>query len=308
MKKTVAIGGAAVLMGACVLAADAPSRPADVQAINAPGQEAKTVRAGKPNEWIHVEHVAKSGNRITAEVRKGTSATLILIPGTWGSADFRTRLVEELNPDLTLVCVALAGQDDNWPPPGNPSIPEFSQDILCLADKMGLDHFFVGGNSLGGMIAIDMLRLCPERILGSIPIEGWTHWQASVSAFGGDTTSTLTAEQRKYIEQVRRKLLDRWDPALRSKYGAVWKKWNGWETLASTRVPVLEIWGDRGRARPSLEKLRIPDRDNIQVEWIAGASHSLLVEAPEQLAGLINRFVEANRKAVPSALETGVKK
>jgi len=275
MRKAVPVEVAVALMSACVLAADAPANPAVyVQVGNGLSPENKTDHVGKPNEWIHVEHVAKSGNRITAEVRKGTSANLILIPGTWGNADFRSRLVESLNPDLTLVCVALAGQDDNWPPPGDPSIPQFSQDVLCLADNLELENFFVGGNSLGGMISVDMLRLCPERILGAIPIEGWTHWQASISAFGGDTTSTLTAEQRNYIEQVRRKLLGRWEPALRDKYGAMWKKWNGWETLATTQVPVLEIWGDRRRPRPSREKLLIPDKDNIRVEWIAAGSLS----------------------------------
>jgi pimeloyl-ACP methyl ester carboxylesterase len=282
--------------------------PAAMQAADAPKQKARIPpdHGGKADEWIHVEHEAKSGNRITAEVRKGTCATLILIPGTWGNAKFRTRLVDALNPDFTLVCVALAGQDDNWPPPSDPSIPQFSQDVLCLADELGLKTFFVGGNSLGGMISIDMLRLCPDRILGAIPIEGWTSWQASVSAFGGDTTSTLTAEQHNYIGQVRRELLDRWEPTLRDKYGAMWKKWDGWETLATTQVPVLEVWGDRKRPRPSREKLRIPDRDNIRVEWIAGASHSLLIEAPERLAELINRFVVAHREIAHPARETSV--
>ncbi len=242
-----------------------------------------------------IEHAAPSGNRVQASVRQGTGSCLVLVPGTWGSAQTRGQFIENLDPDLRLVCVALAGQDDNWPPPEHPSIPQFSEDLVSFADKLGLKKFFVGGNSLGGMIAIDMLRLCPSRLLGAIPIEGWTHWEVLENAFQGDTSNTLNENQRQFLKEVRSKLLDRWDPQQSAEYGTMWKRWDGWETLASTLIPVLEIWGDRGRARPSREQLRIPERENIQLEWIPGASHNLLIEAPERLAELINRFVQVSR-------------
>ena len=254
--------------------------------------------------WTPFEHVAASGNRVQADVREGTGPNLVLIPGTWGNAQERTRLLEKLDLDLALVCIALAGQDDNWPPPRRPSIPQFSQDVLSLVDKLGLAQFFVAGNSLGGMIAIDMLRLCPRRILGAISIEGWTHWGVAQNAFQGDTSSTLTEAQQLWRKQMRDRLLNRWEPELRAEYGTVWKRWDGWETLETTQLPVLEIWGDRGRARPSREQLRVPDRENIHLEWISGVSHNLLIEAPERLATLMNRFVQTSRGSTSSAVDT----
>jgi pimeloyl-ACP methyl ester carboxylesterase len=163
--------------------------------------------------------------------------------------------------------------------------------VLSLADTLGLERFFVGGNSLGGMIAIDMLRLAPNRISGAISIEGWTHWTVSQDAFDSDTSSTLNDRQRAFLEQVRHSLLDRWDPELRAEYGTMWKHWDGWDTLATTSIPVLEIWGDRGRPRPSRDRMRIPDRENIELAWIPGASHHLLTEAPDRLAEFINGFM-----------------
>lgn len=254
-------------------------------------------------QWTHIEHVAPSGNRVQADVREGTGPYLFLIPGTWGNAQTRTRLIEKLDLDLALACIALAGQDDNWPPPRRPSIPQFSQDVLSLADKLGLAQFFVAGNSLGGMIAIDMLQLCPERILGAISIEGWTHWEVARSAFQGDKSSTLTEAQQHFLKQLRGRLLNRWDPELRAEYGTMWRRWDGWDTLETTRSPVLEIWGDRGRARPSREQMRIPDRENIHLEWIPEASHSLLIEAPERLATLINQFVQTSRRSTSAAAD-----
>ena len=244
-------------------------------------------------QWRNVEFRGPSGNRVQVNVRQGSGPCLVLVPGTWGNAQTRSRLVGKLDLNLKLVCVALAGQDDNWPPPRRPSIPQFSEDLASLADKLNLERFFVGGNSLGGMISIDMLRLCPDRLLGAIPIEGWTHWEVVQNAFSGDISSTLNETQQHYLMQVRAKLLDRWEPELRAEYGTMWKRWDGLKTLEATQSPVLEIFGDRGRARPSREQLRIPDRENIQLEWIAGASHNLLVEAPDRVAELMNGFMKA---------------
>ena len=64
--------------------------------------------------------------------------------------------------------------------------------------------------------------------------------------------------------------------------------------LAATRVPVLTIWGDRGHARPTRATMQIPERANIEMEWIPNCSHSLHVEAPQRLAELINGFVRSN--------------
>jgi 3-oxoadipate enol-lactonase len=247
--------------------------------------------------------VASSGNRIQAEVRKGAGPGLVLIPGTWGNAQTRTPLVERLDRERLLVCVALAGQDDNWPPPQHPSIPQFSEDVLDLADNLGLPQFFVGGHSLGGMIAIDMLRLCPERILGAISIEGWTHWGVSKDAFQGETSNTLDNGQQRFLQQVRNRLLDRWQPQLRKAYGTMWTKWNGQDTLDTTPIPVLEIWGDRGRPQPAREQMRIPERQNIRLEWITGVSHNLLIEAPQRLAELMNDFTRAISGSASSAAD-----
>ncbi|HCE43249.1 MAG TPA: hypothetical protein DET40_06855 [Lentisphaeria bacterium] len=247
-------------------------------------------------QWSYECVTAPSGNCIQAEVRNGSGPTFILIPETWGNALTRDRLIEALDPDMNLVCVALAGQDENWPPPQRPSIPQFSEDILSLTEKLRLGQFFVGGHSLGGMIAIDLMRFGPERILGVVSIEGWTNWTVKSEAFKGDTSSTLDNSQMELLQQIRHKLLDRWDPQHRAEYGMMWTKWDGWEILSASDIPVLEIWGDRGHPSPSRELMRIPDRKNIIVEWIPKASHNLLVEAPERLAQLINGFISEKSK------------
>ncbi len=242
------------------------------------------------NAWHETALETMDGCRITAAIREGCGPTLVLIPGTWGNVHTRGPLIERLNPNLQLICVSLSGQDDNWPPPPYPSIHLFSAHVIALADHLGLDRFYTAGNSLGGMVSLDLLRYGPERILGAISIEGWTHWTVQANAFANDTDSTLTDAQRRFLADVRHLLLDRWDAALRARYCAIWREWDGWEILHATPIPVLEIWGDRGRTRPSHEVMRIPDRPNIELAWIPNASHNLLIEAPDRLAELLNNF------------------
>jgi pimeloyl-ACP methyl ester carboxylesterase len=249
------------------------------------------------NGWQETAIETPDGCRITATIREGTGPALVLIPETWGNADTRGPMLERLDTNLKLICVSLAGQDDNWPPPDQPSIPRFSAHVMALADQIGLGRFFVAGHSLGGMVSLDLLRYGPARILGAISIEGWTHWTVKSRAFADNTDSTLTDAQRRFLDDVRHRLLDRWDPALRARYCAVWREWDGWDILNATPIPVLEIWGDRGRSRPSLACMRIPARPNIDLAWMPDASHNLLVEAPDRLAGLLNYFIE--KHAIP---------
>lgn len=231
------------------------------------------------------------GTRVTARVRAGKGPNLILVPGTWGNMDTRGPLMERLDPELNIVNVALPGQDDNWPPPKDPSIPAFTADVLRLADHLGLERFFIGGNSLGGMISIDMIRLAEQRLLGVITLEGWTHWSALYDAFGDNTEVTLNPQQSAFLQEVRRKLLDRWDPGMRSRYATMWREWDGSETLQNCTVPLLSIWGDRGKPRPARDKLKVPVKPNIEFLWVANASHNLLVEAPEIVADAMNAFI-----------------
>jgi pimeloyl-ACP methyl ester carboxylesterase len=239
----------------------------------------------------YVELDRGDGTRITARIRPGQSAPLVLVPGTWGNMRTRGAFVAALDPALTIVNVALPGQDDNWPPPANPSIEQFARDVLRLADHLAFDRFFIGGHSLGGMISIEMIRIAAERLLGVISLEGWTHWTALYDAFGDATNSTLTPEQEALIAAERKLLLDRWDPALRARYGTIWREWDGSETLDNATLPILSVWGDRGKPRPPRATLKIPTHGNIELVWIPGVSHNLLVEAPETVAEAVNGFV-----------------
>jgi hypothetical protein len=157
------------------------------------------------------------------------------------------------------------------------------------------------------MLAIEIAGRRPDEVAGAIAMEGWTHYKVSSEAFGGDTASTMTPAQQQTANEQRERGRGKFTAAGIAAFGAVWRQWDGMRILESTAVPVLELWGDRGRPRPSLETMRIPARDNIELRWIAGASHPLLIQAPDEVAAQTKRFVEANEArhmfAVPGAAD-----
>lgn len=247
---------------------------------------------------LHSETVPlPDGGQLAYHVRDGVGSVLVLIPGSWGDQHVYDQTLRHLDKSLKVVIVEMRGHGGSWPPTLSGSMELFAEDVLRVTDSLQLKRFFVGGHSIGGMIAIELAGRRPEAVSGAISIEGWTHFQVQREAFGHITRTTRTAEQEAVRLAARARVLDRLSDEQRAAFASVWRRWDGLPILQTTPVPVLELWGDRGHAAPSRAVMRIPDRSHIQLEWIHGASHSLLIERPQEVAQKINRFLQkVNRR------------
>lgn len=231
------------------------------------------------------------GARISYYIREGSGPNVVLIPGSWGDHRVFDRMVAALRPDLRLVIVELRGHGASQPAAAAPTMRSLAEDVLAVTDALELRRFYVGGHSIGGMLTVELAGLRPEQVAGAIAMEGWTHHRVSTEAFGGDTAAALTAEQQRVNNENRQRVLSQLTEAERAAFAAVWKQWDGLPVLESTHVPVLEMWGDRGRPRPSRTLMRIPERENIELVWMPGSSHSILVQCPEDAAKATNAFI-----------------
>ena len=239
------------------------------------------------------EHVIEvSGATIAYHVRDGRSPPLVLIPGSFNAAGALKDIVDHLDPALHVVVVDLRGHGGSWPPPVDGSIESFAQDVLHVVDSLSLRACFIGGHSIGGMIALEIARVRPEALHGVISIEGWTNHHAQRDAFHDDTMSTLSDVQLAEREALRQEVLHRWTDRQRHEFASIWRTWDGFDVLQQTDLPILELYGDRGRAPATHEQLHIPRRDNIELRWLAGASHSLPLECPREVARLIADFMQ----------------
>ncbi len=235
--------------------------------------------------------------RLSYVVRPGDGPMLLLIPGSFSDVSQWEMIVPRLGKDLNLILTEVQGHGKSWPPPVNGSIEELAEDVMIVADNEKLDRFYVGGHSIGGMIAKEVGRRWPERIKGVISIEGWTHWRVSREAFNADMYSTLTPEEEKKRLEARERGAGHWSDEQRKSFGTIWRKWEkGLDFLQNTPLPVLELYGDRNRKPASREQLYLPDRQNIRLVWIKNASHKLPLEEPEKVAISINEFITTIEK------------
>ena len=222
--------------------------------------------------------------------RRRPGPALILMPGSFNDAFEWEDVVARLDEDLALVVVELRGHGGSWPPPRNGSIGQFASDVLMVADKLWLKRFHVGGHSIGGMVALEVARVRAEGVLGGISIEGWTNHRAPREAFADSANAPPLPAIGVRIAGIRARVTARWSAEEIEAFGKIWRAWDGYEFLCSTDVPILEVYGDRGMEKPPLAALYIPDRPNITVRWIEGASHNLPLERPVEVAQAIMEF------------------
>ena len=232
------------------------------------------------------------GTRMSYVERPGSGPVLVLIPGSFNDVHQWGEVVDVLPAELRLILTEVRGHGRSWPPPVDGSIEQFAADAIQIADHEDLDRFYVGGHSIGGMIALEVGRRLPARITGVISIEGWTHWRVTSDAFQNDMVGTLTDEQAARRLELRERADGHWRPEQREQFAQIYRRWEaGLQFLQETELPVLELYGDRGKPRPSLRQLHIPDRDNIDLHWFEGASHALPLERPVELARAMTMFI-----------------
>lgn len=53
----------------------------------------------------------------------------------------------------------------------SPSLTDLAKDVLSLMDNFGIEKFVVGGCSLGGYVAMELMRIAPNRLAASILID-----------------------------------------------------------------------------------------------------------------------------------------
>lgn len=239
------------------------------------------------------------GARIAYSTREGAGPDLVLIPGSWGDRRVFDAFVAALPANLRVVIVELRGHGESWPPAAAPTMESLADDVLAAVDDAIPNHrpFYVSGHSIGGMLAIELAGRRPDQVAGAIPLEGWPHHQVQAEAFPRDAVRPMSPDEEARNKANRARVLDRLTPAQRTAFAAVWRNWDGAPILVRTPVPFLHIWGDRGHPRPARHLLRIPDRPSMEIAWMRGATHSLLIQCPEDAARAAAAFIARTEAA-----------
>lgn len=96
---------------------------------------------------------------------------LVLVHGWMCDQSYWNLQVPELVENVGVVTVDLAGHGDSGLTRQSWSIASLAGDVVTVIEELQLDCVIVVGHSMGGMVALEVARAVPERVIGVIGVD-----------------------------------------------------------------------------------------------------------------------------------------
>jgi 2-hydroxy-6-oxonona-2,4-dienedioate hydrolase len=235
-------------------------------------------------------------------IERGRGEPVILLHGLMGEKDHWETTLEALAP----ICRALAPELPIFDAEqAEPSVEGLADYVHRFMVALGMRRAVVGGNSLGGHLALELALEWPECVSGLILTgssglfeRGFTRVVPHVptTAFVRDKMQEIFYDSAlvtpAWVESVRRILVTR-AYALRLVHVArSAKRSNLEERLGALRVPTLLVWGKDDRITPVevAERFRvlIPSAELIT---IANCGHAPMLEQPPMFNAIVEDWL-----------------
>ena len=251
---------------------------------------------------------------------KGAALPILFLHGVGSDKTVWTRQLDHFGATRRAIALDYPGYGESEPRPGAMR-DDFASAALEALDALGEERAFVCGLSLGGVIAIAMHHLAPERCAAlvladsfAVHPDGEAIFQRSVEASRAMPMRELAASRAPLLlgsaanAALREEVIEtmaRIDPeAYRLAAAAVWLA-DQRDRAATIDVPTLVLVGDEDRITPpalSEELAAIVPRSRL--EQIVGAGHLANIEQPAAFNRAVEKFLAeaapANRRLARS--------
>lgn len=266
-----------------------------------------------------------NGVRLFYEI-EGSGDPIVLIPGLGLDRTYFRYAIPELRRAFRVLAYDPRGTGESDRPPGEYSMELWADDLRELLRQVGIPHAHIVGSSLGGCVALELVRRAPEIATSLILVAAFSELDraletnfrmriALVERLGmGQVIRDhvlLWTLSREFIETERGKQaadgllagLARNDPHLYVEFlKAILRfaralsgqegepKFTGY--LAEIKTPTLIVVGDRDILTPLAFSQRIKDRmPNAELAVIKDCGHITFIEQPEENTRLIVDFL-----------------
>ena len=198
---------------------------------------------------------------------------------------------------------------------GEPSLTAYADAVLAAADGAGFDRFVLGGLSLGGYVAMAVLRVAPQRVAGLIladtratadlpeaaenrrvvadQVEAAGDTRALARAMMPNLVGATTTNSRPEVVEVVRGWIEE-----NSAAGVAWAQRamavrpDSLDDLAAFAGPALIVWGEEdtltGRAE---QDLMVDSLNDVELAVIPEAGHLSAIERPDAVTGVLLDFL-----------------
>lgn len=244
-----------------------------------------------------------------------SAETLILIHAAMGSSRRLYKWVPILSRHFRVVRPDMRGHGETEiPGPAQLSLERLTQDVIELADRLGVKRFHIAGSSAGAIVAMRTTLDYPDRILtltnfASTPglknsLIDMNKWVSHIRAKGMRGFLEETIEER--FPNVADKGFLAWfidesartDPELFARFGPMMKAVDFTDRLHEIRCPMLNVVpGHDPLGAPGqyeVYKKHVPHCEFIVYD---GLPHNITDSVPERCASDLLRFLLAHRQA-----------
>ncbi|MCW2680711.1 MAG: hydrolase, alpha/beta fold family [Frankiales bacterium] len=196
-----------------------------------------------------------------------------------------------------------------------PSLGECADDVLALMDRLGLEQVALGGLSMGGYVAMELLRRAPGRVSALLLAD--TKAQADTAEQREGRLRTAEAAEREGTAQLADQVL----PALLGgtsldrRLGVVARvrdlvaaappatvAWasramagrpDSFDVLRATQVPALVVVGEQDVLSPVAQAQQMADAlPQGRLVVVPEAGHLSAVEDPEAFGAAVTAFLD----------------
>ena len=218
----------------------------------------------------------------------------------WGST------LAELRRNHRAVALDLRGHGASAPASfADSGLDDFVDDVLRVADSLGLVRIVLVGHSYGATVALAAAARAPARVLALVLVDpAGAFDQVPVSTLEAFIEEVLKDERGAFVRAAYEANLERATPETRATVLASLAA-TARETLSGAytamfatdaRALLLKYPGpvrlivDAANDSPMSLHTQLPDLDVVSIE---GASHWLMLDRPEQFALALKEFVDA---------------
>jgi len=220
-----------------------------------------------------------------------------------------------LSRDFTVLAWDAPGAGRSSDPPEPFGFGHWADCLAGLLDVEEIPRAHVVGLSWGGVLAQELYRRAPDRVLSLVLADTYAGWRGSLGPAAADDrlAACLRDSELRADEVVSRYLpgmhSEAASPSVREELATIMGDFHpaGFRLMARSladadtrdllpaiRVPALLVWGDHDARSPlhvanQLQQL-IPD---AQLEVVSDAGHLSNVEAPEQFNAAVREFCTA---------------
>jgi pimeloyl-ACP methyl ester carboxylesterase len=250
-----------------------------------------------------------------AYAQSGEGTPLVLLHAFPFSRQMWRHQHDGLTDQLRLVTPDLPGFGESPASTRPPDLAVMADDVLRLLDRLRLDAVVLGGLSMGGYVAMEILRRRPGVVRGLVLADTKASADSEEGAANRrrmadlleerrssrplvhDVLPTLvsdtTRETRPETVEWLRGIVEDTDPrAAAWAQRAMAARPDSFETLRQVRVPTLVLVGEEDRLSPPAEaEATVGAVPGAQIAVLSGAGHLSAAETPEEFNHLVGDFV-----------------